>query len=165
MASHRYTGLFQSWAQFLSQKVSCGDCFHRYCRNTQMLFHQVFPKFLQEKNSNKACSGRFPSSLVRLAYNSKSCGAHPLLCFLAMWQKNEKVQIHTTSDCSGMFQNVPIGICIWNERKIQRKEGIFDLQVQVLLHKRQTKTKAMILNFTDLITNQANYDAVTTQFL
>ena len=26
-----------------------------------------------QKHSNKACSGRFPTSLVRLAYNSKSC--------------------------------------------------------------------------------------------
>ena len=46
--------LFQSWAQFLSQKDSCGDCFQRYCGNTQMLLQQVFPKFLQEKHCNKS---------------------------------------------------------------------------------------------------------------
>ena len=27
-----------------------------------------------------------------------------LLCCLAMWQKDERVEIQTTSDCFGMFQ-------------------------------------------------------------
>ena len=32
-----------------------------------------------------------------------SCQFTSLLCCLAMWEKAESVQIHATSDCSGMF--------------------------------------------------------------
>ena len=40
--------LFQSWSQFLSEKVSCGDCIHRYCGNTLMHSQILVGKTIQQ---------------------------------------------------------------------------------------------------------------------
>ena len=58
------------WA--IAQK-GCDKCPHRSCENNLMFLQKVSLQALWEYHSYKPCCGRFPTSLVGLAYNSKSC--------------------------------------------------------------------------------------------
>ena len=59
------------WA--IAQRACCDKCPHRSSENNLMFLQKVSLQALWEHHSYKPCCGRFPTSLVGLAYNSKSC--------------------------------------------------------------------------------------------